>query len=672
MPEAPSELVRHLWIPLADGTRLAARVWLPEGPVRPAPAILEYIPYRKNDGTADRDNSLHARFAASGYAAVRVDLRGSGDSDGLMLDEYAQAELDDGVEVVAWLAEQEWCDGTVGMIGKSWGGFNGLQIAALRPPALKAIVTVCSTDDRYADDVHYTGGSLIASEMLPWASTMLAYNARPADPAVVGDAWRERWLERMADTPVYVEEWLRHQTRDAFWKHGSVCEDFGAIEAAVLAVGGWYDPYCGAVLRLLEGVGNAPVRALVGPWAHTYPHQAAPGPAIDFHGEVVRWFDQFLRGEDTGALEDPALRAWMPEWAAPGDDREERPGRWVAEREWPSARVAWQRLALAGESAGEEAVGHDPLRFREAHLDSTRVLGTAGGSWLQFGDAAGQFGPQGADDGLAHCFTGTPLDERAEILGAPSVTLRVSADRPAAQLAVRVNDVAPDGSSRLVSRGLLNLTHREGHEEPLPLEPGRPYDVTVPLMATAHAFAPGHRVRVAVSASYWPLAWPSPEPVTVTLHPSPAAALHLPVRPPTDADDTLRPYGEPQPDLPVDLATSGEASSRRVEHDPVSGRTVVELAINDGEFKDLADGLWKRGDAVDRFALTEGEPSSAVVECERTEEGGRGDWHWKVVTHSRMTSDAAAFTVVNTLTAYEGDTRVFHRTTDAVIPREGV
>ncbi|MGW4392125.1 CocE/NonD family hydrolase [Streptomyces sp. NPDC004685] len=670
LPDAPSNLLRHLWIPLADGTRLAARVWLPAAASRPAPAVLEYIPYRKNDATAARDNSLHARFAEAGYAAVRVDLRGSGDSDGLMLDEYAQQELADGVEVIDWLARQPWCDGNVGMIGKSWGGFNGLQIAALRPAALKAVVTVCSTDDRYADDVHYTGGSLIASEMLPWASTMLAYNARPADPAVVGDGWREQWLRRMADTPVYVEEWLRHQARDAYWKHGSVCEDFGAIQAPVLAVGGWYDPYCGAVLRLLEGL-EVPVRGLVGPWAHTYPHQAEPGPAIDFHAEVVRWFDQFLRGRDSGALDDPALRVWMPEWAAPGSDRDVRPGRWVAEESWPSPRIERRSYALGGESAGT-AAGSDPLRERAVHLDSTRMIGTAGGSWLQFGDAAGQFGPQGGDDGLSHTFTTVPLDESAEILGVPTVTLRVSADRPDAQLAVRLNDVAPDGSSRLVTRGLLNLTHRDGHEEPQALEPGRAYEVTVPLVATAHSFAPGHRIRIAVSASYWPLAWPSPRPVTVTLHPAPSAALHLPVRPASADDAKLRPYGEPLPDLPAPLRQSPGATGRRVEHDPVSGTTVVTLRVDDGEFTDLADGAWRRTDSVDRFTLTEGDPHSALVECERSEEGGRGDWSWKVVTISHMSADAKAFTVTNTITAHEGDDRVYHRTTDAVIPRRGV
>lgn len=651
-------VLRHQWIPLADGTRLSARIWMPESALeQPAPAILEYIPYRKNDATASRDNSLHARFAQSGYVAVRVDMRGSGDSDGLMLDEYAQTELDDGVEVIDWLAKQPWCDGGVGMIGKSWGGFNGLQIAAMRPEALKAVVTVCSTDDRYADDVHYTGGSLIASEMLPWASTMLAYNARPADPDVVGDGWREQWLERLADTPAYVGTWLGHQTRDAYWKHGSVCEDYSSIKAPVLAVGGWYDPYCGAVLRLLEGL-DAPVRAMVGPWAHTYPHQAEPGPAIDFHSEVVRWYDQWMRGIDTGVTDDPALRAWMPDWAAPGADREIRPGRWVAEQQWPSKRIEEQVVPLT--------------EGLPAPLDSTHVIGLAGGSWLQFGDAAGQFGPQGGDDGLSHTFTTAPLTSTTEILGVPTVALRVSADRPAAQLAVRLCDVAPDGSSRLVTRGMLNLTHLEGHEESVPLEPGRAYDVTVPLLATAHSFAPGHRVRVAVSSSYWPMAWPSPEPVTVTLLPDGNSALCLPVRPECAQDAELRPYGPPQADLPAALDQGRGATGRRIEHDPVSGTTVVTLTIDDGHFTDLSDGAWRRTDAVDRFTRTEGDPHSALAECERVEELGRGDWRTKVTTYSRMTCDATSFFVTNTVTAYEGDTRVFHRSDDCVIPRRGV
>jgi putative CocE/NonD family hydrolase len=256
-------LIDNAWIPLSDGVRLAARIWLPaEAEADPVPAVLEYIPYRKGDGTAVGDSTRHTYFAGHGYASVRVDMRGSGDSDGILLDEYLSQEQDDALEVIAWLASQPWCTGALGMMGISWGGFNSLQVAARRPPALKAIITVCSTDDRYADDVHYIGGCLLGIEMLSWASTMLAFNARPPDPAVVGERWREMWLERLEKTPPFVEAWLSHQRRDAYWKHGSVCEDYAAIECPVYAVGGWADAYTNAVLRLLAGL-SCPRKGLI-------------------------------------------------------------------------------------------------------------------------------------------------------------------------------------------------------------------------------------------------------------------------------------------------------------------------------------------------------------------------------------------------------------------------
>ena len=251
--------LENVLIPMADGTRLAAKVWLPEAAdADPVPAILEYIPYRKNDWTWRRDSTMHPYFAGHGYACVRVDLRGAGESDGVLLDEYLEQELDDGVEAIAWIAAQPWCTGAVGMFGISWGGFNGLQVAARRPPALKTVITLCSTDDRYADDVHYMGGCLLGVDMLPWASLMYVWNGTPPDPAIVGDDWRETWLSRLRETPPFVEAWLTHQRRDAYWKHGSVCEDFSAIECPVYAIGGWVDGYSNAIPQApRRAAGNA-------------------------------------------------------------------------------------------------------------------------------------------------------------------------------------------------------------------------------------------------------------------------------------------------------------------------------------------------------------------------------------------------------------------------------
>src|SRR5690242_13008433 len=289
--------VEHFWITLKDGVRLSARMWLPDdAETNPVPAILEYIPYRKRDGTRGRDEPMHHYFAGHGYASIRVDLRGSGESDGLLEDEYLQLELDDGVEVIAWIAAQKWCNGSVGMMGKSWGGFNCLQVAALRPKPLKAVLSVCSTDDRYADDIHYMGGCLL-NDNLWWGAIMLAYQARPQDPAIAGEGWRADWLDRLDRLPFFPALWAAHQRRDDYWRHGSICEDFSAITCPVFAVGGWADAYTNAIPRLLEGL-TVPRLGLIGPWAHIYPQDGSPGPAIGFLQEATRWWDHWLKDED--------------------------------------------------------------------------------------------------------------------------------------------------------------------------------------------------------------------------------------------------------------------------------------------------------------------------------------------------------------------------------------
>ena len=192
--------IENAWIPMPDGTRLAARIWLPEDAESdPVPAVLEYLPYRKRDGTVERDHLTHPYFAGHGYAGVRVDMRGTGDSEGVCLGEYLLQEQDDALAIIAWLADQPWCSGKVGMIGISWGGFNGLQVAARQPEALGAVITLCSTDDRYADDIHFMGGAML-TDKLAWGATAFAIANTPPDPAIVGDRWREMWEERSRRT----------------------------------------------------------------------------------------------------------------------------------------------------------------------------------------------------------------------------------------------------------------------------------------------------------------------------------------------------------------------------------------------------------------------------------------------------------------------------------------
>ena len=664
------EVIEHSLITLADGCRLAAKIWLPEdAEADPVPAILEYLPYRKRDGTTRRDALTHPYLAGHGYACVRVDMRGSGDSEGVLLDEYSQQELDDGCEIIAWLAKQAWCSGAVGMMGISWGGFNGLQIAALRPPALKAIITLCSTDDRYADDVHYMGGCLL-NENLTWASVMFAILSQPPDPALVGERWRELWLQRLEQGVLPIEPWLRHQRRDAYWKHGSVCEDYAAIECPVYAIGGWEDGYSNAVFRLLANL-EAPCKGLIGPWAHAYPHFAMPGPQIGFLDEALRWWDQWLKGKETGIMDEPRLRAWMQDSAPPATHRKTRPGRWVAEAAWPSPRILRQPYAL-----NPGWLDAKPAVERALQHLSPQTLGSAWGEWCSYGAAPDLSGDQREDDGQSLCFDSAPLVRRMEILGQPVAELELAVDRPLANIAVRLNDVMPDGRSTRVTYGVLNLTHCDGHETPQPLEPGKRYRVRVALNDAGHAFARGHRLRLALSTAYWPLLWPAPEPVTLTLY-SGASRLLLPVRPRTaesQAEDRkLRPF-PPAAGAPPESRTrlSGGHYSRRLERDLASGASTVVADVDNGRERLDAHGLESASRYEQRFSVAPNDPLSARSEKAYWITLARDGWQVRSETRTVLTATAQDFLVTASLETFEGEQRVFARTWNLKIPRDGV
>lgn len=660
--------IENTWIHLADGTRLAARIWLPDDAgTRPVPAILEYLPYRKNDGTIYRDARQHPYFAGHGYAAVRVDMRGSGDSDGILYDEYLPQEQADALEVLAWLADQAWCTGDVGMMGISWGGFNSLQIAAHRPPQLKAVISLCSTDDRYADDVHYMGGTLLGDAHLRWASSMFAYNARPPDPRFVGERWREMWLDRMERTPPFIQSWLAHQRRDAFWKQGSVCEDYAAITCPVYAVGGWADAYTNTVLRLLKGL-PGPSKGLIGPWAHLYPEMGIPGPAIGFLQECLRWWDYWLKGIDSHIMDEPKLRVWLQDYVEPNTSSIEIPGRWIAEPSWPSPSVIPKSFYLNTGGLADEPDSGSTLQ-----IHGTLAAGLHAGLWCGHGQPGDLPPDQRGEDGRSLAFTSEPLEERIEILGFPQVELTLSADQPLALVAVRLCDVAPTGSSLLVTRGLLNLTHREGHEHPTPLEPGTRYAVTVTLNAIAHALAPGHRWRVAISPTYWPWAWPSPKPVTLTVFTGEASRLILPVRQPAENDALLLPFAEPEAAPPLALELLRPTSRRcEVQYDVVENQYRLVDETDGGRRRILSNGIESETLSSNIFTIVEGEPLSARAQSDRTVKMGRGEWQTRVETSSTLTADTRRFHVVNALEAYEGNVRIFAKTWNFSVARDFV
>jgi uncharacterized protein len=629
-------------IPLRDGTTLAARIWLPQDAEQnPVPAILEYLPYRKRDGTYERDALTHPYLAGHGYAGVRVDIRGTGESTGLLLDEYAKQEQDDGVELIAWLAAQPWCNGSVGMMGISWGGFNGLQIAARRPPALKAIVTLCSTDDRYADDVHYMGGALLTAGP-EWASFFFALQCLPPDPMLVGDGWRAMWLERLQKTPFFFELWLQHQRRDGYWKHGSVCEDYEAIQCPVYAVGGWTDGYKNAIPRLLERL-KVPRKGLIGPWAHAYPHFALPGPQIGFLQEMLRWWDHWLKGIDTGVMDEPMLRAWMTDSVKPASHHDSLPGRWIVEPSWPSAVISPRRLFLTDAGLLDAATQLTPRA-----VCSPQTVGKCAGDWVPFGRGHDQAGDQQEDDMHSLVFETPPLDMPIEILGAPIVTVDVACDRRMANLAVRLCDVHPSGESLRVSYGVLNLSHRDGHERPALLVAGERYQIRIQLNDAGSVFPVGHKVRLAISTAYWPTIWPSPQTAIVRIF---AGTLDLPQRPShVAADSRLPPFAAAEsapPEKPT-VMRSGDLRIERID------RLGLELGTH----------------GKSQYHVEENDPLSAVAELRRTQTMSRNAWQIRVETQMRLSSTADVFLLQGGLRAWEGGKEVCHRNCDRSIPRD--
>lgn len=666
----PREVIEEeTWMTLSDGCRIALRIWRPaDAETSPVPAIFEFLPYRKRELTADRDVPMHTWFAGHGFASVRADLRGSGESDGVLEDEYLQRELDDGVEILRWIGEQAWCTGKIGMIGISWGGFNGLQIAALQPPELAGVITICSTDDRYADDIHHMGGCLLGDN-LSWASTMFDQNACPPDPALVGDRWREMWLQRLRGSGMWLAKWLRHQHRDDYWKHGSVCEDFSAIQCPVYAVSGWADGYCNAVFRLVEGL-QVPAKALVGPWAHKYPHLGVPGPAIGFLQECRRFFDYSLSGVDNGIMDEPRVRVWMQDSVRPSARYAYRPGRWVEEPSWPSPNIHDQTLALTY-GMGLVPATEAPSEAHRLTIQSPLFVGLYAGKWCSYNAPPDLPHDQRDEDGGALVFETGRLEEPLEIFGRPQVTLELEADRPNAMIAVRLIDIAEDDSATRVSYGLLNLTHRDSHEHPEPLQPGETYRVTVSLKHIAQRFAAGHSIRLSISTVYWPIAWPSPEPVKVTLTPA-ASRLSLPVRPPRPNEEAAqRPFEEPEAGPPAKVTLLQPTQEDwSVRHDLANDRTTLRVFNDEGlrRFEDIDLEVSARVEEQYSHSYANHESLTGWCQWERTFR--RGDWYTRTVTNTLLTASRTEFRIRATLDAWEGETRVFAETWDEIIPRD--
>lgn len=672
-------MAEDVGIVMPDGIRLSARVWMPKDATKnPIPVILEHLPYRKRDGTIYRDELTHPYLAGHGYACIRTDMRGNGESEGLMEDEYTIQELSDACAVLKWAASQPWSNGNAGMMGISWGGFNCLQVAAMQPPSLKCVISVCSTVDRYADDIHYKGGCLL-NENFGWSANMLSYSSRPPDPVLVGDKWKSMWLERLDNLPFLLSTWLRHPNRDAYWKHGSVCEDYGAIKAAVLSIGGWHDGYRNTPDHLVSNI-KSPVKGIVGPWIHKYPHYAAPEPRIGFLQEALKWYDAHLkpvvnRAEairrtlevDTESVReahgvctqpDRGMSLWLMDSMDPKPWLPVRLGRWIYEPEWPSPNIKPHTLHLTNSGLSETA------NVIHATVSSPQDAGLTAGEYFPF-----TFGPelpdeQTADDERSVIFDGKALSDALDIVGAPQFSFRFESDQSQALLAVRLCDVFSDGRSALITYGYLNLTHFASHEMPEALEPGRVYQASFTLDQIAYRIPAGHKLRVALATSSWPTLWPSPRQASVTVH---EASITIPLRPLATGDEVS--FDAPEAATPWRSENVRPATSTRHSERLTDGMLALTIFNDFGADKDLAHGLISGSWTKEIWTIHPDDPLLAKAEIWWQQTLERGDWSVRTETHSTMVSDGEWFYLTGKVEAFEGKALVFERAYEDRIAR---
>ncbi|MEO1492936.1 MAG: CocE/NonD family hydrolase [Pseudomonadota bacterium] len=646
-----------VWIALPDGTRLAAQIWRPAGHGQ-FPAVLEFLPYRRRDGTAPRDDSTYPAYARAGILGIRVDSRGNGDSEGVFDDEYSPQELADIYDVIAWIAAQPWSNGSVGMMGISWGGFNGLQVAAMQPPALKAVISIASTADRYTDDIHYKGGCLLSANV-SWAGTMLSYASRPPDPEVVGNRWAEIWRDRLDAEPMLLETWLRHQRRDAYWQHGSIREDWDAIQCPVWVIAGWSDGYRNCPSTLAHNLA-APVKATVGPWVHKYPHFAYPHPRIDYLGHSIDWWHQWLSGAARGIEDWPDYQAYMIESARPQPWTERYDGRWVG-TEWPREEAPVALTLGADGRLGSEAAG--PIT-----IATPQHCGTAAGEYFTLAPNADLPADQRMDDALSVWWQSEPLDAPMDLLGRAVLTSQVAIDKPQGNLVARLVDVHPDGTSALIARGVLNLCHRNSHAEPEPMAPGVAVPVRLELDEMGYRVRAGHRLRLALSTAYWPLILPSPEAVVAEIAAGPDAHIALPVV------TGLAEIDLPEPQDPAPLAAHPEREAghmtRKVEQDLTHGRVRYTLDDDSGLIENPHHGMQWRETRKEVWEIDPADPEGAWGQLDFTTLRQRGGWHTRTRSEIHISCQPDHYQVAASVTAWHGAEELHRKTWSFSVPRD--
>ena len=644
---------------MKDGVRLAATLYRPDVEKRGQrrPVVFEYLPYRKDDGTFAGDYPQYAYLVARGYIGARVDLRGTGRSEGHPPDrEYSEQEQLDGVEAIAWLSRQLWSNGNVGMWGFSWGGFNAIQIAARRPPGLKAIIPAEATEDLFQDDIHYIDGLFHVDEY------ELSMEVQPAITRWPDYPLDEASLAARFDNPPWSLLYKKQQRDGAFWRRASLAPDrYGAIEVPALLIGGWYDGYRDSVPRMLEKM-KAPVRAIVGPWNHSGPDSGAPGPAIDYLREAARFFDRYLKGEENGVEKEPRLSVYVRRYHPPDVNLRTIPGEWRFEDGWPIRRMRETTLHLTPE---RELAATAP-RAGAHTLAYVPSAGAAAGFW--WGDLVAD---QRSADAWSLVYDSEPLPSDTEILGFPKALLHASADAPLANWFARLSDVAPDGQVTLVTGAGLSGAQRESAADPRALEPGTTYPLAVEMHFTSWVFPKGHRIRLAVSNALWPMIWPTPYAMTTRLELGGAdgSRLVLPVIPP-GSSPRRRSFGEPGRGIPAPGVRS--TGGTWPGHWTICRDDVARTAHGDWSGTSVYEYPWGRLTDAERLAydVADLQPEAARVTADGETTIALPDRVLLWRAHLEVSSDAKNFFYRLKRELLKDGVKIREKTWEETIPRD--
>lgn len=531
---------RRVEIPMSDGVVLAGLLWLPEGRV-PAPVVLSLNPYRNDYLDGLLLDHANAFFAAHGYAALLVDFRGSGDSQGDLALAVGRREGADGADVVEWAASQSWCDGNVGIWGMSWLGIAALWTAAERPPHLRAVAALMSPT-RMLDDYQRPGGAELLTAEPVTAANMLALQMIPPLAGMDTGAWLDRWMARLRRLQPFGLSWRATATPDPAAPSGDSFLE--RIDTPTFLIGGWHDIAVEGTIRAFERL-RVPRRLLMGPWAHTYPDAADREP-VDHVRELLGWWDCWLKRSDDGLVKTPPVT-----YFAQGRDE------WRASPGWPppvGLKSCW--LGPAGSLRSQpSAAGRIVHR-----IDPT--VGIASDRW-RFDILPGD---QSDDDVRSLCFITLVDDRWLEIAGRPRLVLHIDPDvRGDLQIVARLCDVAPSGRSRLITTGQRRI-----------LSNGRSSAVEIALTPTMYCVAPGHRLRLAISSGDFPFLRPAghSRAIRVAFGGDRPSLLELPVV--VDSSFSSKIHAPPVPGPEVRCRAILEADgSTRVDRRFETGKTTV-------------------------------------------------------------------------------------------------